>query len=68
MCSIMGFTRLNLSDAELHEYFDRTLSRGPDMSRTERAGEGCLCFHRLAIMGLHEEGMQPFRLGKDMCV
>ena len=38
------------------------------MSRIEPAGEGCLCFHRLAIMGLHEEGMQPFHLGEDMCV
>ncbi len=68
MCSIMGFTKLSLSEEELHEYFDRTRSRGPDMSRIERAGEGCLCFHRLAIMGLHEEGMQPFRLGKNACV
>ena len=68
MCSIMGFTKLSLSDEELHEYFDRTVSRGPDMSRVEKAGEGCLCFHRLAIMGLHEEGMQPFHLGADMCV
>ena len=68
MCSIMGFTKLTLSDEELHEYFDRTKSRGPDMSRVEPAGDGCLCFHRLAIMGLHEEGMQPFSLGKDKCV
>ncbi|MBR3555648.1 MAG: asparagine synthase B [Oscillospiraceae bacterium] len=68
MCSIMGFAKLTLSDEELHEYFDRTVSRGPDMSRVEKAGEGCLCFHRLAIMGLHEEGMQPFHLGEDMCV
>ena len=68
MCSIMGFAKLSLSEEELHEYFDRTISRGPDMSRVEKAGEGCLCFHRLAIMGLHEEGMQPFHLGEDMCV
>ena len=68
MCSIMGFTKRSLTDEELHEYFDRTVSRGPDMSRVEAAGEGCLCFHRLAIMGLHEEGMQPFHLGEDLCV
>ncbi len=68
MCSIMGFTKLHTSAGELRACFDRTLSRGPDMSRVEPAGEGCLCFHRLAIMGLHEEGMQPFHLGKDMCV
>ena len=38
------------------------------MSRMEKAGDGVLCFHRLAIMGLHEEGMQPFHLDGDMCV
>ena len=68
MCSIMGFTKRTLEEKELRKYFDRTLSRGPDMSRIEPAGEGCLCFHRLAIMGLHEEGMQPFSLGKSKCV
>ena len=68
MCSIMCFAKRTLEERELRKYFDRTLSRGPDMSRIELAGEGCLCFHRLAIMGLHEEGMQPFSLGKDKCV
>jgi len=68
MCSIMGFTKLTIEEDALREFFDRTRSRGPDMSRIEKAGEGCLCFHRLAIMGLHEEGMQPFHLGKNMCV
>ena len=67
MCSIMGFTRA-IPEVDFREYFERTKSRGPDMSRIEPAGEGCLCFHRLAIMGLHAEGMQPFSLGGDMCV
>ena len=67
MCSIMGFTKA-VPEAEYRECFDRTKSRGPDMTRIEPAGEGTLCFHRLAIMGLHEEGMQPFHLKKDMCV
>ena len=68
MCSIMGFTKLNIDTDALWEYFGRTVSRGPDMSRVEHAGDGCLCFHRLAIMGLHPEGMQPFHLDEDMCV
>ena len=68
MCSIMGFTTDYFSPEEFRPFFDRTLSRGPDMSRVERAGSGWLCFHRLAIMGLHEEGMQPFHLNGDMCV
>ena len=68
MCSIMGFTSPTLSEDKIQEYFDRTKSRGPDMSRVEKAGNGLLCFHRLAIMGLHEEGMQPFHLNGNMCV
>ena len=68
MCSIMGFTSGALSPEEFMPFFERTVSRGPDMSRVERAGNGWLCFHRLAIMGLHEEGMQPFHMKQDMCV
>ena len=68
MCSIMGFTELTLSPEEVREYFDRTVSRGPDMTRIEAAGRGCLCFHRLSIMGLDETGMQPFCLDGDLCV
>ena len=65
MCSIMGFTKWDLTPEETHVYFDRTKSRGPDSTRIERAGEGSLCFHRLSIMGLEESGMQPFHLGKN---
>ena len=68
MCSIIGFTSDTLSPEEFRPFFDRTVSRGPDMTRVEKAGDGWLGFHRLAIMGLHEEGMQPFRLGGDLCV
>ena len=68
MCSIMGLTKRSLSAQELRTFFERTRSRGPDCSRMEEAGEGWLCFHRLAIMGLHEEGMQPFHLENDRCV
>ncbi len=68
MCAIMGFTKDTLTEEEIRVYFDRTKSRGPDMSRIEKAGGSYLCFHRLAIMGLHEEGMQPFTLDGDMCV
>ena len=68
MCSIMGFTSGSLTPEQFLPYFERTVSRGPDMSRVERAGEGWLCFHRLAIMGLHEWGMQPFSLGKNKVI
>jgi asparagine synthase (glutamine-hydrolysing) len=64
----MGFTSPVLSEEQLKPFFDKTVSRGPDMSRIEKVGSGYLCFHRLAIMGLHEEGMQPFHLNGDMAV
>ena len=38
------------------------------MSRMVDIPGGILGFHRLAIMGLHEEGMQPFRLEDDYVV
>ena len=68
MCSIMGFEKKELTREELLPFFDRTVSRGPDMSRVAETPSGWLCFHRLAIMGLTPEGMQPFRLGKDYLV
>jgi asparagine synthase (glutamine-hydrolysing) len=48
--------------------FERTVLRGPDMSRTLPVGDGLLCFHRLAIMGLTERGMQPFIYDGDAVV
>ncbi|MCF0136902.1 MAG: asparagine synthase B [Oscillospiraceae bacterium] len=68
MCSIMGFTVGALTPEEAREYFDRTSSRGPDMSRVVCRNDKCLWFHRLAIMGLDESGMQPFFLGDDAAV
>ena len=38
------------------------------MSRTAASGDVILGFHRLAIMGLDESGMQPFALGDDRVV
>ena len=60
MCAIMGYTGSLLSYETFMQGFEKTTSRGPDMSRVVPAGEGWMAFHRLAIMGLHEEGMQPF--------
>ena len=68
MCSIMGFTSKLLKPEQFKAYFDRTKRRGPDLSRIEQTPSGYLCFHRLSIMGLQPEGMQPFRLGLDMAV
>ena len=62
MCSIMGYTDSGLSFVEFKKGFDATISRGPDDSRIVDTGRGILGFHRLAIMGLTPEGMQPFEL------
>ena len=62
MCSIMGYCDGGAVLESFKKGFDRTISRGPDDSRIIDTGKGLLGFHRLAIMGLTEEGMQPFEL------
>ena len=62
MCSILGFISDSVDETKLNECFEKTIPRGPDASRLEKVGDATLGFHRLAIMGLNEEGMQPFRL------
>ena len=62
MCSIMGYCGSHAPVAEFRRGFDETISRGPDDSRIIDTGKGLLGFHRLAIMGLTPEGMQPFEL------
>jgi len=68
MCSIMGYCGKGVSLQKFREGFDETISRGPDDSRIVDTGNGLLGFHRLAIMGLTPEGMQPFALGKNYVV
>lgn len=68
MCSIMGFSSKKLTEEEVKAYFDRSVDRGPDMTRVSETKSGYLCFHRLAIMGLNETGMQPFQLEGDQAV
>ncbi|MBQ2101505.1 MAG: asparagine synthase (glutamine-hydrolyzing), partial [Lachnospiraceae bacterium] len=68
MCSIMGYCGKGVSLKRFREGFQETISRGPDDSRIVDTGNGILGFHRLAIMGLTPEGMQPFKLGKNYVV
>ena len=68
MCSIMGYLGNRLTKEDLKPYFDRTISRGPDMQRFAACGSAILGFERLSIMGLSEEGMQPFEHGGNMIV
>ena len=68
MCSIMGYLGNTLSKEDLKPFFDRTVSRGPDMQRFATPEGAILGFERLSIMGLTEEGMQPFEHGGNMIV
>ncbi len=68
MCSIFTTTSKNVPSEILKEYFDKTISRGPDMSKLIEYPLGYMGFHRLAIMGLSEEGMQPFFLDKNIVI
>ena len=68
MCSIMGYCGKCADKKKFEEGFSRTKSRGPDDSRIVDTGKGLLAFHRLSIMGLHPEGMQPFELNGSYVV
>ena len=68
MCSIMGYCSRSAAYDTFMKGFEATISRGPDDSRVMDTGKGYLGFHRLAIMGLHDAGMQPFQLDKSYAV
>lgn len=68
MCSIIGYCGRPADLTAFQAGFARTVSRGPDDSRVIDVGQGILGFHRLAIMGLHPEGMQPFGLNGSWVV
>ena len=62
MCTIMATTGNHTALPGFEEAFARTKYRGPDDTRIIRNEHGIMGFHRLSIMGLTPEGMQPFEL------
>ncbi len=68
MCSIMGYCGSKADPKKFKAGFEKTISRGPDDTRIVDTGKGLLGFNRLAIMGLHPEGMQPFAFEKNFVV
>ena len=68
MCCIMGWCSVKADRDLMEKCFERTKSRGPDDTRYQDVAGGILAFHRLAIMGLTPDGMQPFRLGNSYVV
>lgn len=68
MCSIIGYCGSGVTFDVFKACFEKTKQRGPDDTRFVDTGKGLLGFHRLAIMGIHPEGMQPFELDGSYCV
>jgi len=60
MCSIIGCCGTGIKYEDCSAALSKTQSRGPDAVRIMNTGSGWLGFNRLSIMGLTEEGMQPF--------
>lgn len=60
MCGFMYSSDISIAKEVFEKEFSKIAYRGPDMSRVEYSNHGIFGFHRLAIMGLNELGMQPF--------
>ena len=68
MCSIFGFCGSSGEYNEIQKALLATRTRGPDDSRIIDTGNGWIGFNRLSIMGLTENGMQPFVFGNRTAV
>ena len=68
MCSILAWCSPSASFDTFKEALDRSIPRGPDMQRITPVPGGLMGINRLAIMGLNEEGMQPFTLDQDVLI
>lgn len=60
MCSILGICEAGVELKDVMAALEKTHSRGPDARRIVNVGDGWLGFNRLSIMGLTDDGMQPF--------
>ena len=63
MCSILGYcgkTDQKMLFDDFKSALSKTKTRGPDTSRIIKIDGGYLGFNRLSIMGLNNNGMQPF--------
>ena len=68
MCAILTYEGDDISEQEFQTLLQRTSLRGPDMSRYKKVEKGYIGFNRLSIMGLNEEGMQPFYLNDNAVI
>ena len=73
MCGIWVYlnTIRSLTNEDINrylEYFNKVKNRGPDNSTIKLINDNCIFgFHRLAIMGLSDEGNQPFYFENYKC-
>ncbi|MBO5489633.1 MAG: asparagine synthase B [Eubacterium sp.] len=68
MCSILGYMGKDISKEEVEKALLETIKRGPDAQQVEETEFGYFGFARLAIMGLSQEGMQPFHRDNNIVV
>ncbi len=68
MCGFMVYTKKDISKEKLEKEFKKIKHRGPDMTKIIEKDSNTFLFHRLAIMGLDEKGMQPFEKNNKIVV
>ncbi len=68
MCGLLVSTDQQTDPKAFEKGLHEIVQRGPDQSRIECVAGGLVGFDRLAIMGLCEDGMQPFHKGKRVVV
>lgn len=68
MCGFMVYTKKDIPREKLEKEFAKIKYRGPDMTKIIEKESNTFCFHRLAIMGLDESGMQPFEKNEKILV
>lgn len=64
MCGIIGYFGEVITKEKFELSGNKTIYRGPDMTNYLYLEKAYLGFHRLSIMGLTNDGMQPFILNK----
>lgn len=68
MCGLMAVSEKDFDRAVFEKAFAALQRRGPDATRIEAVEEGIMGFHRLAIMDLRMEGMQPMKWHQNLCI
>ena len=68
MCGILATTDVTTNKELFKQALSTLIDRGPDEGRILSIRDGMMGFRRLAIMGLTEEGMQPFTLDNSALI